>query len=37
MACGATAAQVERLVRGWRQADQAAQADGEQAAWRAAC
>ena len=30
MACGATAAQVERLVRGWRQADQAAQADGEQ-------
>ena len=30
VACGATAAQVERLVRGWRQADQAAQADGEQ-------
>ena len=30
LACGATAAQVERLVRGWRQADQAAQADGEQ-------
>ena len=30
VACGATAAQVERLVRGWRQADHAAQADGEQ-------
>ena len=30
VACGSTAAQVERLVRGWRQADQAAQADGEQ-------
>ena len=30
VACGATAAQVERLVRGWGQADQAAQADGEQ-------
>ena len=30
VACGATAAQVERLVRGWRQADQAARADGEQ-------
>ena len=30
VACGATAAQVERLVRGWRQADRAAQADGEQ-------
>ena len=30
IACGATAAQVERLVRGWRQADQAAQADSEQ-------
>ena len=29
VACGATAAQVERLVRGWRQADHAAQADGE--------
>ena len=30
VACSSTAAQVERLVRGWRQADQAAQADGEQ-------
>ena len=30
VACRSTAAQVERLVRGWRQADQAAQADGEQ-------
>ena len=30
VACGSTAAQVERLVRGWRQADHAAQADGEQ-------
>ena len=30
VACGSTAAQVERLVRGWRQADQAAQVDGEQ-------
>ena len=30
VACGATAAQVERLVRGWRQADQAAQPDAEQ-------
>ena len=30
VACGSTAAQVERLVRGWRQADQAVQADGEQ-------
>ena len=30
VACGATAAQVERLVRGWRQADRDAQADGEQ-------
>ena len=30
VACGATAAQVERLVRGWRQADHAAQADGAQ-------
>ena len=30
VACGSTAAQVERLARGWRQADQAAQADGEQ-------
>ena len=29
VACGSTAAQVERLVRGWRQADQAAQVDGE--------
>ena len=36
VACGATAAQVERLVRGWRQADQAAQADGRYA-WQAAC
>ena len=30
VACGANAAQVERLVRGWRQADREAQADGEQ-------
>ena len=30
VACGANAAQVERLVRGWRQADRDAQADGEQ-------
>ena len=30
VACGATAAQVERLVRGWRQADQEAQPDAEQ-------
>ena len=38
VACGATAAQVERLVRGWRQADRDAQADGEQRyAWQAAC
>ena len=29
-ACGATAAQVERLVRGWRQADRDAQPDAEQ-------
>ena len=31
VACGANAAQVERLVRGWRQADRDAQADGESA------
>ena len=30
VACGATGAQVERLVRGWRQADCAAQPDAEQ-------
>ena len=30
VACGATAAQVERLVRGWRQADREAQPDAEQ-------
>ena len=30
LACCATAAQVERLVRAWRRADRAAQADGEQ-------
>ena len=30
VACGATAAQVERLVRAWRQADRAAQPDAEQ-------
>ena len=29
LACGATAAQVERLVRGWRQADREAQPDAE--------
>ena len=30
VACGATGAQVERLVRGWRQADREAQPDAEQ-------
>ena len=30
VACGATGAQVERLVRAWRQADQEAQPDAEQ-------
>ena len=30
VACGATAAQVERLVRGWRQADREAQPDAAQ-------
>ena len=30
LACGATAAQVERLVRAWRRADRTAQADAEQ-------
>ena len=35
VSCGATAAQVERLVRAWREADRAAQPDAEQV--RLAC